>query len=75
LTRQVLWNGNREPLSNFTSLASEKSVLGWAWMTHKGLTGRYAAAMEDPKWRRLNFVRLCSTAEASRWLRSISVPV
>ena len=75
LTREVLWNGNREPLSNLTSLDPERSVMAWAWSTYDGLTDRYATAMDDPKWRHLKFVRLRSNAEARRWLGSISQPV
>lgn len=74
LTREVLWNGNREPLSNLTSIDPEQSVLAWAWITYKGLTERYATAMDDPRWRHLKFVRLHSNAEARRWLGSLSLP-
>jgi len=75
VTREVLWNGNREPLSNLWSLDPEQSVLVWGWITYRGLRERYAAAMEDPTWRHLDFVRLRSKSEADGWLRSISLPV
>lgn len=71
VTREVLWNGNREPLSNFMSLDRDQSVIVWAWVTYQGLTERYSTAMRDPTWRHLNFVRLRSNAEAKRWLRSV----
>jgi adenylate kinase family enzyme len=29
VTREVLWNGNREPLSNFVSLNPEQSIIVW----------------------------------------------
>jgi hypothetical protein len=74
VTREELWNGNREPLSNLTSLDPEQSVLAWAWTTYKGLTERYWAAMVDPRWGHMNFIRLRSNAEATRWLRSVSSP-
>ena len=69
VTREVLWNGNREPLSNFVSLDREQSVIVWAWVTYQGLTQRYSTAMGDPTWGHMNFVRLRSNAEANRWLR------
>jgi adenylate kinase family enzyme len=75
VTREVLWNGNREPLSNLTSLDPEQSVMAWAWVTHRGLAERYSTAMNDPRWQHLSFVRLRSNTEARRWLRSISLPV
>jgi len=74
VTREELWNGNREPLTNFVSLDPYKNIIVWAWVKHNDFTERYATAMADPKWRRLNFVRLRSHAEARRWLASVSVP-
>ncbi|MDQ6722205.1 MAG: AAA family ATPase [Candidatus Dormibacteraeota bacterium] len=71
VTREVLWNGNREPLSSFISLDRERSVIVWAWVTYQGLTERYSTAMSDPKWRHMKFVRLRSNADANRWLRSV----
>jgi adenylate kinase family enzyme len=69
--REVLWNGNREPLSNLISLDPERSNFVWAGITYDGLTRRYSAAMTDPAWRHLNFVRLRTNAEARRWLESL----
>jgi hypothetical protein len=71
VTREVLWNGNREPLSNFVSVDPEKSVFVWSWITYEGLSRRYSTAMTDPAWSHLRFVRLRSNAEARRWLESI----
>jgi adenylate kinase family enzyme len=71
VTREVLWNGNREPLSNFVSVDPEKSVFVWSWITYEGLSRRYATAMTDPAWSHLSFVRLRSNAETRRWLESI----
>lgn|SRR5487761_67271 len=75
VVREVLWNGNREPLSDFTSPDPDQRVFVSAWITYEGLRERCAAAMEDPRWRHLNFVRWRSNAGANRWLRSISPPV
>lgn len=72
VTREVLWNGNREPLINFLSLDPEKSVIAWAWVKHDEFSDRYAGAMGDPAWRHLEFVRLRSHVDAERWLRSVS---
>jgi adenylate kinase family enzyme len=69
--REVLWNGNREPLSNFVSLDPEQSVFVWSWITYEGLRRRYSSAMSDPAWSHLRFVRLRSNSEARRWLDSI----
>ncbi len=71
VTREVLWNGNREPLTNFVSLNPEDSIILWAWTKHDEFVQRYLEAMADPRWREMTFVRLRSHAEARRWLESI----
>jgi len=71
VTREVLWNGNREPLTNFVSLNPEDSIILWAWTKHDEFVQRYLDAMADPRWREMTFVRLRSHAEARRWLESI----
>ncbi len=71
VTREVLWNGNREPLSNFISRDPDDNVILWAWVKYHEFVQRYLDAMADPRWRGINFVRLRSHAEARRWLESI----
>jgi hypothetical protein len=71
VTREVLWNGNREPLTNFVSLNPEDSIILWAWVKHHEFMQRYLDAMADPRWSELSFVRLRSNAEARRWLESV----
>ena len=66
--RQVLWNGNREPLSNFLSLNPERSIIMWAWTQHAKYRDRYGAAMADPTLAHLTFVRLRSPAEVRAFL-------
>jgi adenylate kinase family enzyme len=72
VTREELWNGNREPVINLLSLDPEKNIIVWAWVKHDEFTQRYAGAMADAAWRNLQFVRLRSHVEAGRWLRSVS---
>jgi adenylate kinase family enzyme len=70
--REVLWNGNREPLTNFVSLDPERSIFVWSWITYDGLSQRYSAAMTDDAWRHLTFVRLRSDGDVRRWLDSVA---
>ncbi|HEY0830440.1 MAG TPA: adenylate kinase [Candidatus Dormibacteraeota bacterium] len=72
VTREVLWNGNREPLSNFISLDPDDNVILWAWVKYHEIVQRYLDAMADPRWLGLDFVRLRSHAEARRWLESVA---
>jgi adenylate kinase family enzyme len=74
ITKEVLWNGNREPLANFLSLDPMKSIIVWTWVKHHEFAQRYRDAMTDPRWRGITFVRLRSHAEARQWLESI-VPI
>jgi len=67
-TRQELWNGNREPLSNFLSLVPEKSVISWAWHSHAKYRVRYGVAAADPANAHLTFIRLTSRRDVTRFL-------
>ncbi len=58
--RVELWNGNRERWRNFFTLDQEESVIVWAWQTHARNRARFAAAMADPAFAHLRFVRLTS---------------
>jgi len=67
--RVELWNGNRERWRNFFTLDKEESVIVWAWQTHASTRARYEAAMTDPLYARLRFIRLRRPAEVRRFLR------
>ena len=71
LTREELWNGNREPFSNLWSLKPEKSIIAWSATRHRVYRQRYRAAEIDPQWRDLHFVRLRSQAEADAFLEGV----
>lgn len=68
LTREELWNGNREPLRNFLTWVPEDSVISWAWHNHAKYRDRYAAAADDPANAHLTFVRLTSRRDITRFL-------
>lgn len=67
--RVELWNGNRERWRNFFTLDGQESVIAWAWQTHARNRARYAAAMADPAFSHLRFVRLTSPGAVRRFLR------
>ncbi len=58
LTREVLWNGNREPLTNFTSWDPEKNVIRWPWVKHPVIRARYERVSKDGTLNHLDLVRL-----------------
>jgi len=53
--RTELWNGNREPWSNFWRRDPQRSILAWAWTMHDSYRRRYSAAMTDPGNAHLRF--------------------
>jgi hypothetical protein len=71
ITREELWNGNKEPFSNLWSVKPEKSIITWAATRHRVYRRRYAEAERDPRWAALPFVRLRSQAEADSFLASV----
>jgi len=66
--RQELWNGNREPWSNWLTLDPERSIIMWSWTQHAKYRVRYVDAMADPALAHLTFVRLRSPAEVKAFL-------
>jgi hypothetical protein len=70
-TREELWNGNRETLSNIWSFNPEKSIIAWAATRHRVYRRRYRDAEIDPQWAELRFVRLRSQAEADAFLAGV----
>jgi adenylate kinase family enzyme len=72
VTREELWNGNREPFSNLWSLNPEKSIIAWAATRHGTYRRRYRAAERDPRWSGLRFVRLHSQGEADAFLAGVA---
>jgi adenylate kinase family enzyme len=68
VTREQLWNGNREPLTNFYRLDPDQNIIRWAWVKHPVYAARYRAAIDDPANGHLSFVRLRSQAHIDAFL-------
>ena len=68
VTREELWNGNREPWSNLFSLDPTRSIMAWSWTQRGKYRSRYAGAMLDPAWSHLRFVPVRSRADLRRLL-------
>jgi adenylate kinase family enzyme len=71
-SREDLWNGNREPLSNLWSLKPEKSIIAWTATRHRVYRQRYSEASHDPRWAGLDFVRLRTHAEAGAFIDRVT---
>lgn len=72
VTREELWNGNREPLRNFLHWAPEQSIISWAWHNQAKYHNRYAAAAIDPINAHLTFIRLTSHRDTARFLAELA---
>lgn len=68
LTRQELWNGNRERSTNLTSWDPHRSILRWAWTRFQPYRDRYETAIDDPTWDHLRFVRLRTSDDVARFM-------
>jgi adenylate kinase family enzyme len=68
--RAELWNGNRERWTNLLTLDPAESVIAWSWHKHRSYQERYTAAMADPRWAGLRFIRLRSRRAVSRLLHA-----
>ncbi len=68
--RAELWNGNRERWRNFFSLSPDESVIVWAWQHYHVYRERYQAALADPGYAQLTFIRVRTDAGRRRLLAS-----
>jgi adenylate kinase family enzyme len=68
LTREQLWNGNREPISNFYRWDPEKNIVRWAWVKYPEYGQLYGAAIEEPLYAHIRFVRLATPREVDALL-------
>lgn len=68
VTRERLWNGNREPLTNLCRLDPERNIIRWAWMQHAGYVERYEQEMGEADHRGVRFVRLRTPEEVDHFL-------
>lgn len=71
LTREELWNGNREPWTNLYRLDPERNIVRWAWTTYDTTREKYLDARDDPTWAHLDWVVLESPTEAEAWLADL----
>jgi hypothetical protein len=71
VTRQTLWNGNREPFANLYRWDPNKNVIRWTWTRHSKYEQRYTNAQTESRFGHLTFVVLRSHQEADRWVEAL----
>jgi len=70
-TRQELWNGNREPLTNLYSPDPSKNIIVWAWTRFASTRAKYERMLDAGTWAHLDVVRLGSRADVRRFLATL----
>ncbi len=72
VTREEMWNGNRESLRN--ALLSRNSILLWMLTHYRSKRRRYEQALTDPQYAHLRIIRLRSPRATAQWLTEIAAP-
>lgn len=72
ITRQELWNGNREPWSNLFDPRPERNVIVWAWTRQRHVRDKYEHSLVDGTWSHLEVLRFRSRREVSAFLEGLS---
>jgi adenylate kinase family enzyme len=72
ITREELWNGNKEPFSNLWSFDPQHSIIAWTVTQHGRYRRQLHDASADPQWSGLQFVRIGSQGEAHGFLAGVA---
>jgi hypothetical protein len=70
LRQTELWNGNHEDLGNLLKLDLEVNIILWSVSNFRRHRRTIRAAMDDPKWADVDFVRLCSSTQVEIFLKN-----
>lgn len=69
ISRQRLWNGNREDAKSWLNKNPEENILLWAWTTHRVNRERYEDLFQ--KLPRVVKIRIGSPLQVNRLLKSL----
>ncbi len=71
-TRETLWNGNKEPWSNFFDPRPEKNIIVWAWTHHSPVRERYSQMNATGTWGHARVERLGNQARVVAFLAGVA---
>lgn len=71
ISREELWNGNRERPLTLLRMDPRVNIIRWGWTQHAKYAARFGSAMTAPSYAHLEFVRLRSRAEAEAWVAAV----
>ena len=72
VTRETLWNGNKEPLTNFYSRDPNENIILWAWTRYDIVRRRYEKALDTDAWSHAGVHRLRSRRDVGKFLTSLA---
>ena len=73
LTREELWNGNKEPWSNFYDPRPDRNVIVWSFVKHSEYRQKFEQARSEIDTAHLRMYRLTSTGEVDRFVEGVPV--
>lgn len=71
ISREELWDGVKEPWSNFYSLDPYKNLMVWAWTRYEHVVEQLETAMANGTWDHARVYRLRSQVEVDEFLSDI----
>lgn len=71
VTREVLWNGNREHLWEHCRLWSDRSLFHWLFRTYWAYRREFPVLFAEPAHAHLRIVRLRRPRDAEMWLAAV----
>ena len=75
ITREELWNGNKEPWTNLYHWDPALNVIRWSWMTYNGRQEEYERCASDGSWAHATAIRLQSRKAVRGLLESLAESV
>jgi adenylate kinase family enzyme len=72
VTREELWNGNREPWTNLYSRDPYKNIIVWAWTRFEGTREKCERRLVDGSWDHLQVVRLRTAGQTKAFLAGLT---
>ncbi len=74
ITREELWNGNREPISGLFRWDPERSIIRWSWTSYGSKRAQYSSDFEGGHFGDAAVLRFRTPAETERWLKALPNP-
>ena len=71
VTRQELWNGNRESVTNLIHPNPEINIVMWTWSRYRGIRERYEAASTADAWSHLEWLHLTTQREIDAFVTGL----